>query len=94
MSTAAAVSDMDAPDHALAPESTASDVGGSVDWSRNNSGGSFSGSGDFDAMANNAAEITLTDHIQGQLPHLRFGEKIVSSPNISSGKSMRRGICA
>ena len=75
VSTAAAVSDMDAPDHALAPESTASDVGGSVDWSRNNSGGSFSGSGDFDAMANNAAEITLTDHIHGQLPHLRFGEK-------------------
>ena len=28
---AAAVSDMDAPDHALAPESTAADVGGSVD---------------------------------------------------------------
>ena len=26
-------------------------------------------------MANNAAEITLTDHIHGQLPHLRFGEK-------------------
>ena len=75
VSTAAAVSDLDAPDHALAPESTASDVGGSVDWSRNNNGGNFSGSGNFDPMANNAAEITLTEHIQGQLPHLRFGEK-------------------
>ena len=75
VSTAAAVSDMDAPDHAIAPESTASDVGGSVDWSRNNSGGSFSGSGDYDAMANNAAEVTLTEHIQSQLAHLRFDEK-------------------
>ena len=75
ISTAAAVSDMDTPDHALAPESTAADVGGSVDWSRNNSGGSFSGSADYDAMTNNAAEITLTEHIHGQLAHLRFGEK-------------------
>jgi len=55
---AAAVSDMDAPDHALAPESTAADVGGSVDWSRNNSGGSFSGSG--------------SEHIQSQLPLLKL----------------------
>ena len=69
---AAAVSDMDAPDHALAPESTAADVGGSVDWSRNNSGGSFSGSGDYDPMANSAAEITLSDHIQSQLPLLKL----------------------
>ena len=75
MTSSAAISDMDTPDHALAPESTAADVGGSVDWSRNNSGGSFSGSGDFDPMANNAAEVTLTDHIQGQLPHLRFDSK-------------------
>ena len=32
-----AIKDLDAPDHAIAPESTAADVGGSVDWSRNNS---------------------------------------------------------
>ena len=75
VTTAAAVSDMDAPDHALAPESTAADVGGSVDWSRNNTSGSFSGSGDFDPMANNAAEVTLSEHIQGQLPHLRLDDR-------------------
>ncbi len=67
-----AMSDMDTPDHALAPESTAADVGGSVDWSRNDSSGSFSGSGDYDAAANSAAEITLADHIRGQLPMLRL----------------------
>ncbi len=72
VTTAEAVSDMDAPDHAIAPESTAADVGGSVDWSRNNTSGSFSGSSDYDPMANSAAEITLTEHIQAQLPHLRF----------------------
>ena len=72
VTSGAAVSDMDTPDHALAPESTAADVGGSVDWSRNNSNGSFSGSGDFDPLANSAAEITLGDHIQGQLPLLKF----------------------
>jgi len=71
---AAAVSDMDAPDHALAPESTAADVGGSVDWSRNNSGGSFSGSGsgEYDPMSNSAAEVTLSEHIQSQLPLLKL----------------------
>ena len=72
VSISAAVSDMDTPDHALAPDSTAADVGGSVDWSRNNTSGSFSGTGDFDPLTNNAAEVTLSEHIQGQLPHLRF----------------------
>jgi len=74
ISTAAAVSDMDTPDHALAPESTAADVGGSVDWSRNNSNGSFSGSGEYDPLANSAADITLSEHIQGQLPLLKFSD--------------------
>lgn len=69
-----AMSDMDTPDHALAPESTAADVGGSVDWSRNDSNGSFSGSGDYDAAANSAAEVTLTDHIRSQLAMLRLSE--------------------
>ena len=75
VTSGAALSDMDTPDHALAPESTAADVGGSVDWSRNNSNGSFSGSGDYDPMANSAAQITLSDHIQSQLPHLRLSER-------------------
>jgi len=71
----AAMSDMDTPDHALAPESTAADVGGSVDWSRNNSSGSFSGSGDYDPMANSAADITLNEHIQGQLALLKLSDR-------------------
>ena len=68
----AAISDMDTPDHALAPESTAADVGGSVDWSRNNSNGSFSGSGDYDPMANSAAQVTLSEHIQSQMCLLKL----------------------
>lgn len=75
VSSGEAVSDMDTPDHALDPESSAADVGGSVDWSRNNTSGSFSGSGDYDPMANSAADITLSEHIQGQLPHLRLSER-------------------
>ncbi|MEP3655200.1 MAG: RNA polymerase factor sigma-54 [Litorimonas sp.] len=75
VSSGAAVSDMDTPDHALDPESTAADVGGSVDWSRNNTSGSFSGSGDYDPMANSAADITLSDHIQSQMAHLRLSER-------------------
>jgi len=80
VSQAAAVSDMDAPDHAIAPESTAADVGGSVDWSRNNSSGSFSGSGEYDPMANSAAEVTLSEHLQGQLPLLKFsdGDRLIA----------------
>jgi len=70
-----ALSDMDTPDHALAPESTAADVGGSIDWSRNNSGGSFSGSGDFDPMANSAADVTLSEHIQSQMALLKLSDK-------------------
>ena len=70
-----AIKDMDAPDHAIAPESTASDVGGSVDWSRNNSSGSFSGSGDYDPMANQASEVSLSDHIRSQIPMLKLSDR-------------------
>ena len=70
-----AIKDMDAPDHAIAPESTAADVGGSVDWSRNNSSGSFSGSGDYDPMANQASEISLSDHIRSQIPMLKLSDR-------------------
>lgn len=73
-SSEAVVSDMDTPDHALAPESTAADVGGSVDWSRNDSNGSFSGSSDYDPAANSSADITLAEHIQSQLPLLKFSD--------------------
>ncbi len=70
-----AISDMDAPDHAIAPESTAADVGGSVDWSRNNSSGSFSGSGDYDPMANQASDVSLTDHVRSQVAFLKLSDR-------------------
>lgn len=75
VSSGEAISDMDAPDHAIAPESTAADVGGSVDWSRNNTSGSFSGSGDYDAAANRVVEITLSEHIASQLPLLKLSPR-------------------
>jgi RNA polymerase sigma-54 factor len=74
---AAAASDFDVPDHAVNPESTAADrggadVGGSVDWSRNEKSGSFSGGGDYDAAANAAAEISLPEHVKAQKSLLRL----------------------
>ncbi len=66
VSSGAKEADLDAPAHAKDSEASVADVGGSVDWSRSNSNGSFNGSGDYDAAANTAAEISLTDHIQGQ----------------------------
>jgi len=59
----------------MAPDSTAADVGGSVDWSKNDSSGSFNGSGDFDAAANSAAVISLTEHVAGQMAMLRLSGK-------------------
>lgn len=66
---------LDAPDHALDSEAgpadkisaPTADVGGSVDWSKAGSGGSFSRSGEYDAAANTAAEITLHQHLTEQL---------------------------
>ncbi len=65
-------SDLDAPAHAIDSEATVADVGGSVDWSRNDSSGSFSGSGDYDAASNSAAEVTLAEHVQSQRALLRL----------------------
>ncbi len=67
---AATAADLDAPDHAIAPEATAADVGGAVDWSKAGSGGSFNSSGEYDAVANTAAEISLLDHLTEQLSML------------------------
>ncbi len=62
---------MDAPDHALhtdaSPGDHAADVGGSVDWSKAGSGGSFNGSSEYDAAANTAAAISLSEHLGEQL---------------------------
>jgi len=71
--------DMDMPDHAAAPDASpadiGADVGGSVDWSRSNTGGSFNGSNDYDPAANSAADITLSEHLTSQLAMLRFDGK-------------------
>jgi len=66
VSAGAKEADLDAPDHAKDSEATVADVGGSVDWSKSDNGGSFSNSGDYDVAANTAAEVSLPDHIQGQ----------------------------
>ena len=76
---AANASDMDAPDHAMDSESTASDmaadVGGSIDWSKAGSGGTFNGSGDYDAIANTAAEKSLSEHLHEQLSMLHLSDR-------------------
>ncbi len=68
---AASASELDVPNHAIDSEATiadtAADVGGSVDWSKAGSGGSFNGSGDYDAAANTAAEKTLFEVLNEQL---------------------------
>ena len=66
-STAVAAEALDAPTHAIDTEATVADVGGTVDWSRSTSGGSFNHSGDYDPAANTAAEKTLSDHLKDQL---------------------------
>ena len=71
---AATAADMDVPAHAVDSEATvsemAADVGGSVDWSKAGSGGTFNGSGDYDAAANTAAEKSLSEHFIQELPLL------------------------
>jgi len=65
---------LDAPVHSIDTEaapgdkpSAAADVGGSIDWSKAGSGGSFNHSGEYDAAANRAAEKTLSEHLRDQL---------------------------
>lgn len=70
--------DLDAPEHAVDSEASpgdissdyaagAADVGGSVDWSKAGSGGSFNGHSDYDPAANTAAEKTLSEALTEQL---------------------------
>ena len=79
VSVGEASADMDMPAHAAAPDASAADmgadVGGSVDWSRSNTGGSFNGSNDYDPAANSAADVTLPEHLTSQLGMLRFNDK-------------------
>lgn len=67
---AASTADLDAPDHAITPEATVADVGGSVDWSKAGTGGNFKSGGEYDALANTAEDITLIDHLTDQLSML------------------------
>jgi len=76
---AATAAELDAPAHAVDSEATvadvAADVGGSVDWSKAGSGGTFNGSGDYDAAANTAAEKSLSEHLHEQLSLLGLSDK-------------------
>ncbi len=72
--SAAASDAMDASERQLNEGATASDiapgaasVGGDIDWSKAGSGGSFSGSNDYDPAANTAREISLNEHLTAQL---------------------------
>ncbi len=76
---AAQMPEMDAPAHAIDTEATvgeqrAADVGGSVDWSKAGTGGTFNGSGEYDAAANTAAEKSLAEHLGEQLSHLSISD--------------------
>jgi len=76
---AATAAELDAPAHAVDSEATmaerAADVGGSVDWSKAGSGGTFNGSGDYDAAANTAGEKSLSEHLHEQLALLGLNDK-------------------
>jgi len=65
---------MDASDSMLDTDATAAElapsapsVGGEIDWSKSGSGGSFNASGDYDAAANTAQEISLCEHLNAQM---------------------------
>ena len=60
MDTPSSASDnLDVPDEVIHVQASAADVGGSVDWSKSGSGGSFSGSQGYDAIENSETENTL-----------------------------------
>ena len=72
--SAAASEAMDAPETSLNADASVADlvpdapsVGGEIDWSKAGSGGSFNGSGDYDAAANTAQEVSLVEHLNAQL---------------------------
>ncbi|NNE56961.1 MAG: RNA polymerase factor sigma-54 [Hellea sp.] len=63
----AAEQSVDVPDHVTHEQSSVADVGGSVDWSKAGSGGSFNGSDDYNVIENAEAELTLQEHLIAQL---------------------------
>ena len=62
-----AAESLDAPDEIIHEQESAADVGGSVDWSKAGSGGSFSGSSDYNPVDNAEMELSLKDHLLEQL---------------------------
>ncbi len=68
-SVAAAEQSLDAPSAVLNEQASAADVGGSVDWSKAGSGGSFSGGEDYNILENTEAPITLHEFLHDQLTH-------------------------
>ncbi len=58
---------LDAPAEVIHEQSSAADVGGSIDWSKSGSGGSFSGSSEYNIIENTEAEKTLNEHLTDQL---------------------------
>ncbi len=63
----AAETSLDAPAEIIHEQSSAADVGGSVDWSKSGSGGTFSGGSEYNLIENTEAEITLNEHLTDQL---------------------------
>ena len=58
---------LDAPADVIHEQSSAADVGGSVDWSKSGSGGTFSGGSEYNLIENTEAEKTLHEHLRDQL---------------------------
>ncbi|MEM7728020.1 MAG: RNA polymerase factor sigma-54 [Pseudomonadota bacterium] len=75
---AAAQSDLDVPDHSVSDDGptdavpSASDVGGTLDFTKASGSGRPLSDG-FDVAANAAAEVTLQDHLREQFPHIALG---------------------
>lgn len=58
---------LDMPSEVVHEQSSVADVGGSVDWSKAGSGGSFSGNPEYNVIENTEAEKTLHEHLHEQL---------------------------
>jgi len=78
---AAAQSDLDAPSHSVTDDSpaeamtnSASDVGGTIDFSKGSSSGGSLSEG-FDIGANAVAELTLHDHLRDQFAYLSLSRE-------------------
>ncbi len=56
-------------------------VGGEIEWSRAGSGGSFSGTRDYDPGANQAGELSLREHLNQQLAicNLSTGARLIGA---------------